>query len=128
MPGYNKDGSFLQSTTIHLLSRTVILELYNPFSNEDIIITYINAEAYSDNQHLGVIQYGEALILKPGSNLTPKLPISINLDGVGGRMLRGALGGAVQVDVTANCTCSISRLEGFEISYRATGIPAHVRV
>lgn len=65
--------------------------------------------------------------MPPGSSLTPRLPVELDLGGAGYEALRKALGGTLKLDAVAEVGVKLGEYENI-ISYKGKAIGAKVRI
>lgn len=93
-----------------------------------MVITSINATAFYDgDEELGTIVYQEPFEVPPGISQTPRLPVELNLGGIGYSALKRALGGTLAIDAVAEIGLSIRNYRDL-ITFRGDGITAKVRI
>ncbi|KAE8136858.1 hypothetical protein BDV38DRAFT_283534 [Aspergillus pseudotamarii] len=132
VPGHpgDKDGKpkFIQDTTLHLWSSTAEFTLSSPFPNTTIEITSVEANAfYQKDEEVGSIDYYIPFLVPPGLSITPRLPVELNLNGIGYDALRKALGGTLKLDAVAKVGVLI-RSYRTTITYYGQGITARVKI
>ncbi|KAG0212581.1 hypothetical protein BGX28_006017 [Mortierella sp. GBA30] len=130
---------FLISSTMHLFSSSLVLELQNPL---DTIITvlYLNATASYKDEQLGhiLVDY-EHDTLKPivipandhqdensGYVKTPKLPVAFDLSSVGYEALKKALGGSIEMDVVCHIKAKVGDMMMW-VDFVKDGVETKVR-
>ncbi|GMG26971.1 unnamed protein product [Aspergillus oryzae] len=119
-PG-DEDGKpkFIQDTTFTLSS---------PFPNTTIEVTSVEANAfYQKHEEVGSINYYIPFSVPPGLSTTPRLPVELNLNGIGYDALRKALGGTLKLDAVAKVGVLIRRYRT-TITYYGQGITARVKI
>ncbi|KAE8323386.1 hypothetical protein BDV39DRAFT_182418 [Aspergillus sergii] len=128
-PG-DEDGKpkFIQDTTLHLWSSTAEFTLSSPFPNTTIEVTSVEANAfYQKHEEVGSINYYIPFPVPPGLSTTPRLPVELNLNGIGYDALRKALGGTLKLDAVAKVGVLIRRYRT-TITYYGQGITARVKI
>ncbi|KAE8150086.1 hypothetical protein BDV25DRAFT_155026 [Aspergillus avenaceus] len=128
-PG-NSDGKpgFIQDATLHLWSSTAEFTLSSPFPNTTIDITSIEARAfYQEHENVGSISYYSSFSVPPGLSRTPRLPVELNLNGIGYDALKKALGGSLKLDAVARVGVQIHQYSD-TIAYQGHGITSHVKI
>jgi hypothetical protein len=91
---------YLISSTVHILSSTVEVVLFNPIENQNLEVEiYLTTANYGDVV-LGQLQAPQKLTVTPGIFHSGKLPIQIN-NGIGMDILRKSLHGDLQIDLNA---------------------------
>jgi len=88
-------------------------------------VTSIHSTAYYNGTNIGTIDWEYPFAVKPGDNLTPRLPLDWNAPGSG--LIRDALGGALKIDAFADIGMRIGQWRQ-DIWYESRGTGAHVRL
>ena len=113
---------------MHLWSSTADFTLLSPLPNTTLFITSINATAfYEHDQPVGRINYDQPFAVPPGSSVTPRLPVELDLGGAGYEALRKALGGTLKLDAVAEVGVELGDYENI-ILYKGRAIGAKVRL
>lgn len=112
---------------LHLLSSTAEFTLFSPLKQTSITVTSINATAFYDNEPVGRIDHKTPFNVPPGISQTPRLPVELDLGGVGYDTLRKALGQSLQMDAVAEIGVKIGKYVDI-VGYNGTGIGAKVRL
>ncbi|OGM39891.1 hypothetical protein ABOM_011379 [Aspergillus bombycis] len=126
----DEDGKpkFIQDTTLHLWSSTAEFTLSSPFPNTTIEITSVEANAfYQKHEEVGSINYHIPFPVPPGLSTTPRLPVDLNLSGIGYEALKKALGGTLKLDAVAKVGVLIRHYRT-TITYYGQGITARVKI
>ncbi|OJJ71352.1 hypothetical protein ASPBRDRAFT_127266 [Aspergillus brasiliensis CBS 101740] len=124
------DGSkgFIQGATMHLWSSTAEFTLSSPFPNTTIDITSVYAQAfYEGDEEVGTIDYRLPFAVPPGISVTPRLPVDLNLGGIGYDALKKALGGTLGLDAVAKVGVQIQHYRDI-VFYHGKGIKARVKL
>ncbi|PYI06637.1 hypothetical protein BO78DRAFT_343224 [Aspergillus sclerotiicarbonarius CBS 121057] len=124
------DGStgFIQGATMHLWSSTAEFTLSSPFPNTTIHITSVYAQAYYEgDEEVGTIDYRVPFAVPPGISVTPRLPVDLNLGGIGYDALKKALGGTLALDAVAQVGVQIQHYRDI-VFYHGKGITARVKL
>lgn len=112
----------------HLLTSTAEFTLSSPFPNTTFEITSINAKAlYPKNEVVGRIDYGSPFPVPPGASKSPRLPVELDVGGIGYDGLKKALGGSLRVDAVASVGVRIDEFRE-TVVYRGKGITSNVRL
>ncbi|PYH95181.1 hypothetical protein BO71DRAFT_212456 [Aspergillus ellipticus CBS 707.79] len=124
----DNDSGFIQGATMHLWSSTAEFTLSSPFPNTTIGITSVNAQAYyEESEEVGTIDYRIPFSVPPGISVTPRLPVDLNLGGIGYDALKKALGGTLDLDAVAKVGVQIQHYRD-TVSYHGKGITARVKL
>ncbi|KAK5947252.1 hypothetical protein PMZ80_001401 [Knufia obscura] len=115
-------GKLLKDTTIHILSQTATFVLFAPIA---MWITSIHSTAYHNGSNIGTIDWEYPFAVKPGDNLTPRLPLDWNTPG--SDLIRDALGGGLKITALADIGMRIGQFRQ-DIWYEARDTGAHVRL
>lgn len=92
------------------------------------MITSIDATAfYEEKEPIGRITSRDPFIVPPGVSTTPRLPVNLNMGGVGYDALRKALGQSLEMDAFAKVGVQIGNYMDV-VSYHGKGIAAKVRI
>ncbi|KAJ5747773.1 uncharacterized protein N7511_009469 [Penicillium nucicola] len=129
-PGNDNDERphFIQEATFYLWSSTADFTLFSPLTETNILITSIDATAfYEQKDPIGRIQNQNPFKVPPGLSLTPRLPVDLDIGGVGYDALRKALGQSLEMDAVAKVGVQIGEYEDV-VLYRGKGIAAKVRI
>ncbi|KAJ6012712.1 hypothetical protein N7522_003067 [Penicillium canescens] len=129
-PDNNDDEKphFIQDATFYLWSSTAEFTLFSPLTETDVLITSIDATAfYEKNDPIGRIQNHDPFKVPPGLSQTPRLPVDLNIGGVGYDALRKALGQSLEMDAVAKVGVQIRNYVDV-VLYRGKGIAAKVRI
>ncbi|KKK20027.1 hypothetical protein ARAM_004062 [Aspergillus rambellii] len=119
---------FIQDATLHLWSSTADFTLSSPFTNTTLEITSIEAQAfYEHDQEVGTINYYEPFPVPPGVSQTPRLPVDLNLGGIGYDAVKRAVGGTLHLDTVAKVGVKIEDYSD-TILYHGNGITARVKL
>ncbi|KAL4927175.1 uncharacterized protein BDV17DRAFT_133517 [Aspergillus undulatus] len=137
-PGGNNDGDpdrpgdgtshkgFIQDATLHLWSSTAEFALFSPLNHTTPQVTSIEATAFYERDHeVGQINYSEPFLIPPGLSHSPRLPVQLNLSGIGYDALKRAVGGSLDLDTVARVGVRIGNFSEV-IRYRGKGIKAKV--
>ncbi|KAJ5570946.1 hypothetical protein N7535_004606 [Penicillium sp. DV-2018c] len=126
----NDDGKprFIQDATFHLWSSTAEFTLFSPLTDDSILITSIDATAfYEEKEPIGRINRRDPFQVPPGISKSPRLPVDLDMGGVGYDALRRALGQSLDVDAVAKVGMQIGNYADVVV-YRGKGIGAKVRI
>ncbi|KAL2002019.1 hypothetical protein VTN02DRAFT_805 [Thermoascus thermophilus] len=134
-PGDDGEGTgdddatrFIQAATLHLVSSTAIFTLLSPFAETTFHIDSVDAVAYCNHiEPVGKIDYYAPFAVPPGFSETPRIPVDLDVGGVGYDVLKRALGGDLQLDAVAKVGVRIGEYSTV-ITYRGKGIGAKVRL
>ncbi|RAL09018.1 uncharacterized protein BO97DRAFT_445840 [Aspergillus homomorphus CBS 101889] len=135
-PGHQPDAGkgsmgFIQDATMHLWSSTAEFTLSSPFPNTTIEITSVDAQAFyqaeSEEAEVGTIDYRIPFPVPPGLSVTPRLPVDLNLGGIGYDALKRALGGSLELDTVAKVGVQIQHYREW-VMYHGKGIKAKVKL
>lgn len=88
-------------------------------------ITSIHSTAYHNGSNIGTIDWEYPFAVKPGDNLTPRLPLDWNTPG--SDLIRDALGGGLKITALADIGMRIGQFRQ-DIWYEARDTGAHVRL
>lgn len=83
--------------------------------------------SYQQQDEVGSIHYYRPFEVPPGISRTPRLPVELNMSGVGYDAVKRALGGSLKLDTTAKVGVRIRHYNDI-ILYRGKGISAHVKL
>ncbi|CUM65694.1 uncharacterized protein PRCAT00003342001 [Priceomyces carsonii] len=116
---------FLLEAVIHLLTSEIQLTLYNPIENAELIVELYEAEAKYEDNLLGSISKREYLMIAPGIQKTPNIPIKIS-QGIGMDILRKAVNGQLYVDVEAHFLLKLDKFESM-LTYNGHGLKSTIK-
>ncbi|CAG7930879.1 unnamed protein product [Penicillium olsonii] len=128
-PGNGDDSKphFIQDATFYLWSSAAQFTLASPLTETDVVITSIDATAYYEQKEpIGRINSHDPFKVPPGISQSPRLPVDLNMGGVGYDALRKALGQSLEMDAIANVGIQIQNYVDV-ILYHGKGIAAKVR-
>lgn len=122
-----RQSGFILKSTMHIVSSEIEFTVYNPISNAVVHIDIKDAIAAHDGVILGHIEKNTKLAIPPGVYTTPRIPIVYSKTGVGGKILREALNGRIDVEALARFDC---RIDAFQIGlhYKGSGLSADIRL
>ncbi|PLB54438.1 hypothetical protein P170DRAFT_432079 [Aspergillus steynii IBT 23096] len=127
-PEDDQGPGFIQDATLHLWSSTAEFTLSSPLPNTTIEITSIDAKAfYEHDEEVGSINYYRPFEIPPGLSRTPRLPVNLDLDGIGYDALKKALGGSLALDAVAKVGVQVRNYSDI-IIYHGKGIKSRVRI
>ncbi|KAJ5446936.1 hypothetical protein N7445_001757 [Penicillium cf. griseofulvum] len=130
-PGSDDDDQkphFIQDATFYLWSSTAEFILSSPLTENNILITSIDATAfYEKNEPIGRINNHNPFEVPPGISKSPRLPVNLDMGGVGYDALRKALGQSLEMDAIAKVGVLIGNYKDV-ILYHGKGIAAKVRI
>ncbi|KAK1143086.1 hypothetical protein N8T08_006970 [Aspergillus melleus] len=127
-PDDDQGPSFIQDGTLHLWSSTAEFTLSSPLPNTTIEITSIEAKAfYEHDEEVGSIDYYRPFEVPPGLSQTPRIPVNLDLDGIGYDALKKALGGSLALDAVAKVGVQVRNYSDIVI-YHGKGIKSRVRI
>ncbi|KAA8649121.1 hypothetical protein EYZ11_000666 [Aspergillus tanneri] len=127
-PDDDEGPGFVQDATLHLWSSTAEFTLSSPLPNTTIVVTSIKATAlYQQYVEVGKINYYLPFPVPPGLSQTPRLPVDLDLNGIGRDALKKALGGSLALDAVAEIGVRV-RSYSDTIFYHGKGITSHVRL
>ena len=113
---------------MHLLTSTATFTFSSPFRHTTMFLTHMKATAfYNHTEPIGEIIYNVPIAIPPGSSMSPRLPVSWTLDGVGYEAVKQALGGSLKVDASGVAGCRIGEWEE-TLWVQAHGIGTHVKL
>ncbi|KUM65364.1 hypothetical protein ACN42_g1706 [Penicillium freii] len=119
---------FIHDATFYLWSSTAEFILSSPLTENNILITSIDATAfYEKNEPIGRINNHEPFEVPPGISRSPRLPVDLDMGGVGYDALRKALGQSLEMDAVAKVGVLIGNYVDV-ILYHGKGIAAKVRI
>lgn len=125
----NQDKShspFLISTVIHLWTSEIELTVYNPLANAEIAVKINQCQALYKDEMLAFVKDSELILVPPGVYTTPRIPIQIS-KGLGADILKKALNGELEVDVSADLTVLIGKFAS-DLTYKGHGLTATVKL
>ncbi|KAI3126357.1 hypothetical protein DTO027I6_7032 [Penicillium roqueforti] len=129
-PGSDDDDNkphFIQDATFYLWSSTAEFTLSSPLTESNVLITSIDATAfYEENEPIGRINNRDPFAVPPGISKSPRLPVDLDMGGVGYDALRKALGQSLEMDAVAKVGVLIGNYMDI-IFYHGKGISARVR-
>lgn len=115
---------------LHMWSSTAVFTLSSPLhkSSSTLYINNIDATAfYNHTEPVGRIDYQLPFAVPPGISQTPKLPVTLNLDGVGYEAVKRAFGGTLRMDAKAHVGVSLGEYSTI-LFYQGKGIGAKIRI
>ncbi|KAK4867493.1 hypothetical protein LT330_001003 [Penicillium expansum] len=119
---------FIHDATFYLWSSTAEFILSSPLTENNILITSIDATAfYEKKEPIGRINNREPFEVPPGISRSPRLPVDLDMGGVGYDALRKALGQSLEMDAVAKVGVLIGNYADV-ILYHGKGIAAKVRL
>ncbi|KAL4937550.1 hypothetical protein BDV06DRAFT_232533 [Aspergillus oleicola] len=122
----NGHKGFIRDATLHLFSSTAEFALFSPLNHTTISVTSIEATAFYEVDHeVGQINYFDPFPIPPGLSHSPRLPVELNLGGIGYDALKRAVGGTLDLDTVARVGVRIGEYEDV-VRYRGRGIKARV--
>jgi hypothetical protein len=93
-----------------------------------VFIDNIDAVAlYNHTEPIGRIEYSLPFAVPPGISQTPRLPVDLDLNGVGYDAVRKALGGTLRMDAKAKIGVTLGEYSTV-IFYQGKGIGAKIRI
>jgi hypothetical protein len=102
--------------------------LFSPLTNTTIEVTSVEAQAFRNHdEKVGTINYYEPFSVSPGISHSPRLPVDLNLGGIGYGDLRRAVGGSLDLDTVAKIGVRVKDYEDI-IHYHGKGIKAKVKL
>ncbi|KAL4906458.1 hypothetical protein BDW74DRAFT_132734 [Aspergillus multicolor] len=128
-PGHD-DGhkGFIQDATLHLWSSTAEFALFSPLNHTILEITSIEAQAFYEHDHeIGAINYYTVFSIPPGLSHSPRLPVELNLNGIGYDAVKRAVGGTLDLDTVAKVGVRIENYNN-TVNYHGKGIKAKVKL
>ncbi|KAL5050318.1 hypothetical protein BDW71DRAFT_173608 [Aspergillus fruticulosus] len=128
-PGQDDDHKgFIQDATLHLWSSTVEFALFSPLNHTILEVTSIKAQAFYEHDHeVGAINYFTPFSIPPGLSHSPRLPVDLNLGGIGYDAVKRAVGGTLDLDTVAKVGVRIEKYID-TVHYRGKGIKAKVKL
>ncbi|RDW57138.1 uncharacterized protein DSM5745_11536 [Aspergillus mulundensis] len=119
---------FIQDATLHLWSSTAEFALFSPLNHTILEITSIEAQAFYEHDHeVGAINYYTAFSIPPGLSHSPRLPVELNLSGIGYDAVKRAVGGTLDLDTVAKVGVRIENYNN-TVNYHGKGIKAKVKL
>ncbi|KAL4878544.1 hypothetical protein BJY04DRAFT_110477 [Aspergillus karnatakaensis] len=133
-PGHNPDQpngghkGFIQDATLHLWSSTAEFALFSPLNYTNLDVVSIEAQAfYEHDKEVGTINYFIPFSVPPGLSHSPRLPVDMNLGGIGYDAVKRAVGGTLDLDTVAKIGVRIGNYTQ-TVVYRGKGIKARVKL
>ncbi|KAL4978077.1 hypothetical protein BDW66DRAFT_130926 [Aspergillus desertorum] len=121
-------NGFIQDATLHLWSSTAEFALFSPLNHAILEITSIEARAFYEHDHeVGAIKYFTPFSIPPGLSHSPRLPVDLNLGGIGYDAVKRAVGGTLDLDTVAKVGVRIEKYID-TVHYRGKGIKAKVKL
>ncbi|KAL4921241.1 hypothetical protein BDW62DRAFT_175259 [Aspergillus aurantiobrunneus] len=126
-PGDNNGHKgFIQDATLHLWSSTAEFALFSPLNHTSLEVTSIEAQAfYQHDKEVGSIIYYIPFSVPPGLSHSPRLPVDLNLGGIGYDAVKRAVGGTLELDTIAKVGVQVGNYND-TIHYRGKGIKAKI--
>lgn len=121
-----KQSPFLVDATFHLWSSEIELTVFNPLANMELQVKILSCLASYKGESLAHIEESEVLIIPPGIQLTPRIPIKIS-SGIGADILRKAINGNLAMDVVAELSVFVGQFPT-DLIYRGSGLTAKVKI
>ncbi|KAL4740329.1 hypothetical protein BDV11DRAFT_185607 [Aspergillus similis] len=124
----NGHQNFIQDATLHLWSSTAEFALFSPLNHTVLEVTSIEAQAFYEHDHeVGAINYYTPFSILPGLSHSPRLPVDLNLGGIGYDAVKKAVGGTLDLDTVAKVGV---RIENYytTVHYCGEGIKAKVKL
>ncbi|KAL3437687.1 hypothetical protein BDV09DRAFT_161745 [Aspergillus tetrazonus] len=124
----NGHQNFIQDATLHLWSSTAEFALFSPLNHTILEVTSIEAQAFYEHDHeVGAINYYTPFSILPGLSHSPRLPVDLNLGGIGYDAVKRAVGGTLDLDTMAKVGV---RIENYinTVNYCGKGIKAKVKL
>lgn len=91
-------------------------------------VTSIDARVFYDrNIEIGAVNYYEPFPIPPGLSHSPRLPVELNLGGIGYDAVRRAVDGTLELDTVAEVGVLIGNYSE-TINYQGQGIQANVKL
>ncbi|KAG0156883.1 hypothetical protein PDIDSM_4066 [Penicillium digitatum] len=116
---------FIHDATFYLWSSTADFILSSPLTENNILITSIDARAFYENEEpIGRINSREPFEC---TSRSPRLPVDLDMGGVGYDALRKALGQSLEMDAVAKVGVLIGNYADV-ILYHGKGMAAKVRI
>ena len=110
------------------MSSTVEFVLFSPLPRTVVEVIWVNATAfYGQAERIGHIYCRRPFYIPPGISNSPRLPVDLDLGGVGHSALRKALGSTLEISAVTEVGVRIGNYTDI-ITYRGKGISAHVRI
>jgi hypothetical protein len=101
--------------------------MFSPTVETSITVTSIDATSYYEDEPLGRINYHQPFDVPPGISHSPRLPVDLDLGGVGYDALRKAIGQELELDAMAKVGVRVKNYADI-IHYHGNGIVAKVRI
>lgn len=97
-------------------------------SNTTIHVTSVDATAfYKQTEEIGAIHHQDPFEVPPGISQTPRLPVDLNLGGIGYSAVKRALGDSLNISAIAEIGVLVENYRE-SILYRADSISANIRI
>ncbi|KAL6234197.1 hypothetical protein BDW75DRAFT_212950 [Aspergillus navahoensis] len=128
-PGQD-DGheGFIQDATLHLWSSTAEFTLFSPLNHTILEVTSIDAQAFYEHDHeVGAINYSIFFSIPPGLSHSPRLPVELDLSGIGYDAVKRAVGGTLDLDTVAKVGVRIEKYID-TVHYRGKVIKANIKL
>ncbi|KAL4809029.1 hypothetical protein BDV18DRAFT_133774 [Aspergillus unguis] len=127
-PDQPEHEGFIQDATLHFLSSTAEFSLFSPLNHTTLQVTSIEAQAFYDtDKAVGAINYYDTFPITPGLSHSPRLPVDLDLSGIGYDAVKRAVGGTLDLDTLATVCLGIENYNQ-TIDYRGKGIKAKVKL
>lgn len=117
---------FLIEATIHILTSEVELLVFNPVTNQAILVDILLCQAIYEEHVLAYADNVGDMVIPPGIFRTKRIPYKVG-SGVGGDILRRALNGELEVVVKSDMMVEVGEFKG-QILLQIDGITAKVRL
>lgn len=117
---------FLLEATIHILTSEVELLVFNPVTNQAILVDILLCQAIYEEHVLAYADNVGDMVIPPGIFRTKRIPYKVG-SGVGGDILRRALNGELEVVVKSDMMVEVGEFKG-QILLQIDGVTAKVRL
>lgn len=121
-----KHSPFLISATIHIWTSDIELTVWNPLQNAEIAVQILDCDALYEEKLLAHIESSEVIIIPPGVQKTPRIPIQIS-KGLVAKILRKAINGQLPVKVLAELQVFVGQFST-KVNYHGSGLTATIRL
>lgn len=130
-PGDDRDPespNFIDEATFHILTSTATFTILSPLKANNIWVSDLNATAfYNHTEPIGGINYDLPWEVPPGISESPALSVDWELNGVGYKALKDAVGGRLKLDAAATATIRVDNWEQ-PLWLKGRGIGTHIRL
>ncbi|KAF3988812.1 hypothetical protein FT663_00402 [Candidozyma haemuli var. vulneris] len=117
---------FLIEAIIHILTSEVELLVFNPVTNQQLIVDLLSCQAIYEGQVLAFADNAGVMSIPPGIFHTKRIPYKVG-SGMGGDILRRTLNGELQVIVKSDMMVQVDNFTG-QVLLQIKGVTAKVRL